>query len=96
MHQAATPSSPPLIGLLGVTNGTEAAEQFKQLRGDDTSEPLVHADQLSRVHLTPKTRYIFPVSSVSTFLGGALFMILFRICRDRGGRRLKRKGIHVR
>ncbi|KAL5533198.1 hypothetical protein ACEPAF_4974 [Sanghuangporus sanghuang] len=83
IHNAATESSPPLIGLLGTTNDTQTHEQFEIVRGNDSSTSFAHASLPYHNASPPTPGVIFAATLISTFVGGTGFGALFRARRER-------------
>lgn len=86
MHTAASEIGPPLVGLLGTTNVSDALFRFQHARGNDTifsSAPELHTDMLFRHRTRPRAGVVFAVTLISAFLGGAVLAILFRSHRER-------------
>ncbi|KAL5529282.1 hypothetical protein ACEPAG_5267 [Sanghuangporus baumii] len=83
IHNAATESSPPLIGLLGTTNDTQTHEQFEMVRGNDSSASFAHAALPYHNASPPTPGVIFAATLISTFVGGTGLGALFRARREK-------------
>ncbi|KAH8117268.1 acid protease [Phellopilus nigrolimitatus] len=95
VHHAATDSSPPLIGLLGTMNATQALERFRTSRGNDTTTPpLVHAEVFFNSASLPGPGLIFTAAATFAFFVGACLAIIFRIRRERNRKWIKIRAIH--
>lgn len=86
VHTAASELDPPLIGLFGTTNASDALARFQLARGNDTvytSTPELHTGMLFQHRTRPKPIIVFAVTLIAAFLGGAVLAILFRSHRER-------------
>ena len=85
VHQAGSNDTPPLVGLLGTTNITEAAQKFQSDRGGDliTSAALSQASLPGHEDSRPKAGSVYAASFVSAFVGAAGLAALFRWHRER-------------
>ena len=80
VHQAATKSKPPKVGLLGLTDPDTSMQNFRAARGDDPTGPVPvlttgvhHSQELS-------AGAIYGISAAAGFVLGALLTILISLC----------------
>ncbi|KAH9934816.1 aspartic peptidase domain-containing protein, partial [Fomitopsis serialis] len=86
-HHAATDSSPPKIGLLGLTDPTAALAQFRAVRGDDSTAP---AEVHSRAPRSFTGADVCGIAVVCGFVFGVILSHLLHIwLAPRGRKRSK-------
>lgn len=83
-HYAATDSSPPRIGLLGLTDPTAALAQFRAVRGDDSTAP---AEVRSRAPRSLTGADVCGIAVVCGFVFGVILSLLLHIWLEPHGRK---------
>ncbi|TDL27282.1 acid protease [Rickenella mellea] len=84
-HHAASPSSPPLIGLLSITDPAMAMTQFLAQRGADNTPTNMTTPMNLLVHSSQSgDTALFGVALLLGFLGSSVVTVLLRL---RGGRK---------